>query len=225
LKRGQQRLLIHRDKEADPSPESTTPSELVNDNDEMGRLEEVRYFLCVADEQLMKDHERGDIVKIDWLDRLAFRQIEQVHQRESANSDRLYLYVDLPRFDFPVVFSEQASHSIGDDTDRQEGHVPQPPIPLLTPSGQAPPTTSGLAPNMLSTDAHLWRTYDPDAWRDNPVEVKHRKLLRSQRLGDEGKDLKPGPADRDRLNVSTSYESRLMTGNIQTSPYRISFGA
>jgi phosphatidylinositol 3-kinase len=57
----------------------------------------------------MKDHERGDIVKIDWLDLLAFRQIEQVHQRESANSDCLYLYVDLPRFDFPVVFSEQAS--------------------------------------------------------------------------------------------------------------------
>lgn len=57
--------------------------------------------------QLMKDHERGDIVKIDWLDRLAFRQIEQVHQQESLESQHLYLYVDLPRFDFPVVFSEQ----------------------------------------------------------------------------------------------------------------------
>jgi len=55
---------------------------------------------------------------------------------------------------------------------------------------------------MLSTDPHLWRAYDPDAWRDNPIETKHRKLLRSQRLGDEGKDLKPGPVDRDRLNVS-----------------------
>lgn len=55
----------------------------------------------------MKDHERGDIVKIDWLDRLAFRTIEQVHQAESAKSDQLFLYVDLPRFDFPVVYSEQ----------------------------------------------------------------------------------------------------------------------
>lgn len=60
----------------------------------------------------MKDHERGDIVKIDWLDRLAFRQIEQVHQRESAKSDELYLYVDLPRFDFPVVFSEQVRYTL-----------------------------------------------------------------------------------------------------------------
>jgi phosphatidylinositol 3-kinase len=59
-----------------------------------------------------------------------------------------------------------------------------------------------LKPESLSEDPWLWRTYDPDAWRENPVEIKHRKLLRSQRLGDEGKDLKPGPADRDRLNVS-----------------------
>jgi phosphatidylinositol 3-kinase len=59
---------------------------------------------------------------------------------------------------------------------------------------------------MLSTDPHLWRTYDPDAWRENPIETKHRKLLRSQRLGDEGKDLKPGPVDRDRLNVGISND-------------------
>jgi hypothetical protein len=41
LKRGQQRLRIHRDKEADPSAQSTTPSESPEDVDEMGRLEEV----------------------------------------------------------------------------------------------------------------------------------------------------------------------------------------
>lgn len=27
----------------------------------------------------MKDHERGDLPKVDWLDRMAFRQIEKVH--------------------------------------------------------------------------------------------------------------------------------------------------
>jgi hypothetical protein len=41
LKRGQQRLRIHRDKEADPSVQTTTPSESPEDADEMGRLEEV----------------------------------------------------------------------------------------------------------------------------------------------------------------------------------------
>lgn len=29
--------------------------------------------------QLVKDFERGDILKIDWLDRLTFRQIEKAH--------------------------------------------------------------------------------------------------------------------------------------------------
>ena len=41
LKRGQQRLRIHRDKEADPAVQTTTPSESPEDADEMGRLEEV----------------------------------------------------------------------------------------------------------------------------------------------------------------------------------------
>lgn len=177
LRRGQQRLLLHRGKQADPAWDTATPSDLLGHVDEMGRLEE-----------LMKDHERGDIVKIDWLDRLAFRQIEQVHQRESAESEHLYLYVDMPRFDFPVVFSEQ------------ENPIPMPPVPILPTPGQAAPTTSGLPSDMLTTDVHLWKLYDPDAWRDNPVELKHRKLLRSQRLGEEGRDLKPGPVERDRLN-------------------------
>ena len=30
-------------------------------------------------------------------------------QREMENSNKLFLYVDLPRFDFPVVFAEQVS--------------------------------------------------------------------------------------------------------------------
>lgn len=110
----------------------------------------------------------------------------------------MYLYVDLPKFDFPVVFSEQ------------ESLITLPPQPVIHPPSQTSQPTSALPPNLLSNDPHLWKTYDPEAWRENPVEIKHRKLLRSQRLGDEGRDLKPGPADRDRLNVSaTSHKLNL----------------
>jgi phosphatidylinositol 3-kinase len=84
----------------------------------------------------------------------------------------------------------------------QESPITLPPAPLLPPPSQVTQNVSALPPKLLSSDPHLWRTYDPDAWRENPVEIKHRKLLRSQRLGDEGRDIKPGPADRDRLNVS-----------------------
>ncbi|TYJ55431.1 hypothetical protein B9479_003934 [Cryptococcus floricola] len=178
LKRGQQRLYIHRGVEADPRPNSTTPSEVLNrEDDEMGRLE-----------SLIKEFDRGDINKVEWLDRLAFRKLEKAHVRETSKSKDMYLYVDLPKFDFPVVYSEQ------------ESLLSVPPAPVAHLSPTSVPPVLALPPNFLSSDRHLWRTYDPDAWRDNPVEIKHRKLLRSQRLGEAGKDLKPGPSDRDRLN-------------------------
>lgn len=79
-----------------------------------------------------------------------------------------------------------------------------PPQPVLAEQPQGAAQLSVLPPDTLTNDPNLWRTYDPDVWRENPVETKHRKLLRSQRLGDEGRDLKPGPVDRDRLAVSLS---------------------
>lgn len=113
LKKGKQRLFLWKGKEADGGVESETPSK-IGLKDEMGRLE-----------KLVKKHERGDITRMDWLDKLAFRQIEQIHavsrcvsggatsgadavvlQAESDKSDNLFLYIDMPRFDFPVVFSE-----------------------------------------------------------------------------------------------------------------------
>jgi len=68
-----------------------------------------------------------------------------------------------------------------------------------------------LPADYLTADKSLWKLYDPDSWRDNPVELKHRKLLRSQRLGDEGKDLKPSPAERDQLNVGSWTIAALLT--------------
>lgn len=109
-------------------------------------------------------------------------------------------------FPSSLLWTSKYIHTSWKIADLKEGTIPQPPIPLLPPNNP-PPTLSGIPPNMLSTDPHLWRTYDPDAWRENPIETKHRKLLRSQRLGDEGKDLKPGPVDRDRLNVSIRYDN------------------
>lgn len=80
LRRGQQRLFVHRGVEADPKPDTTTPSEVSTVEDEMGRLE-----------QLVKDYERGDITKVDWLDRIAFRQIERAHA-VSRNSVHLLTF-------------------------------------------------------------------------------------------------------------------------------------
>ena len=97
LKKGNQRLFLWAGRHADGRVETETPSK-VGLKDEMGRLE-----------KLVKQHERGDITRMDWLDKLAFRQIEHVHASAAQKSTNLFLYVDLPRFDWPVVFSEVVS--------------------------------------------------------------------------------------------------------------------
>lgn len=54
----------------------------------------------------MNKYERGQIQRIDWLDRLAFRSIEKVKEQESARAgnSHLYLVVDFCSFDHRVVF-------------------------------------------------------------------------------------------------------------------------
>ena len=77
LRKGKQRLYLWKGVAADPHNASETPSK-VGLKDEMGRLE-----------KLVKRHERGDIARLDWLDKLAFRQIEKIHKAGSLLSTRL----------------------------------------------------------------------------------------------------------------------------------------
>ncbi|KAJ3291967.1 Phosphatidylinositol (PI) 3-kinase [Borealophlyctis nickersoniae] len=58
-------------------------------------------------EKLMRKYERGDMARVDWLDHLVFREIEKINKHECATSKKLYLYIDLPQFDFPLVFNEK----------------------------------------------------------------------------------------------------------------------
>lgn len=48
---------------------------------------------------------------------------------------------------------------------------------------------------------HYSIVLDPDFQRENPVEAKHRRLVRSHRNGPLDRDLKPNPKIRDELNV------------------------
>jgi len=83
LRRGKHRLLLWQGQEADGSFDTKTPSK-VGSHDEMGRLEKVlpmseytRHALTTL--QLMKKFERGDLPKNEWLDKMAFRRIEEIH--------------------------------------------------------------------------------------------------------------------------------------------------
>lgn len=116
-------------------------------------------------------------------------------QEESAKSDKLYLYIDLPRFDLPVVFGEI--------------EFPMPSLPVLVTSASAPSaattTTSGntATASVLSASAEngLFSIVDPEIARDNPVEAKHLRLVRSHRSGPLDREMKPNAVTRDELNV------------------------
>jgi phosphatidylinositol 3-kinase len=50
--------------------------------------------------KLAKKHRNGQIQKIDWLDRLTFREIEVINEREKRESDYLYLMVEFPTIEY-----------------------------------------------------------------------------------------------------------------------------
>jgi phosphatidylinositol 3-kinase len=56
----------------------------------------------------------------------------------------------------------------------------------------------------MATDAHLWSVVDPEVARDNPVEDKHRRLVRSHRSSPYDRELKPNAKIRDELGVGVN---------------------
>lgn len=155
LKKGRQKLLLHSNVKADPYINTSTPAECT-ETTEMDRLEE-----------LVKAHEAGDIPRVEWLDNLAFRQLEKVASVASQSTNS-FLIVEYPRFDFPVLYaSPDYSYTIKADVNIHQNS--------------------------------LVMVYDPEAHNQNPIESKHRRLVRSHRNGPLDKDLKPSPRIRDTL--------------------------
>ncbi|KAL4247958.1 Phosphatidylinositol 3-kinase VPS34 [Abortiporus biennis] len=177
LRRGKHRLLLWPGKEADGSSDTTTPSK-VGTRDEMGRLE-----------KLVKKYERGDLPKSDWLDALAFRKMAEIHAAETEKSESLFLYIDMPRFDFPVIFSEPDASAVASSS-----------TTVATPVATPAPQTSSIA-----NDTHLWAVIDPDISKENPVEDKHRRLVRSHRSSPYDRELKPNAKIRDELSEILNY--------------------
>lgn len=137
-------------------------------------------------EKIVKRHEQGDLPRLDWLDNLAFRKIEQLHTSIKSNgqvSEDVFVYIDFPRFDFPVIFSENEY-----------------PPPL---SGLHLSTLNLMTNGVIETGegGPVCSVWDPEAIKDNPVEAKHRRLVRSHRNGPLDRDLKPNAKIRDELNV------------------------
>ncbi|KAK3838131.1 MAG: atypical/PIKK/PI3K protein kinase [Linnemannia gamsii] len=183
---GPQKVRMWPDCEADGNDTSKTPSE-TGEKDEMDRFE-----------KLLKKQDRGDIPKVEWLDNLAYRQIEQIHKKLLAQSDKMLLNIDLPKFDFPVIFDEHEYESKVYGSFSSFG-------------GSASNSIPSFHSNMPGSSVFI--VDDPEIARENPVEAKHRRLVRSHRNGPLDRQLKPNPKIRDELAQILRYPpSHSLTG-------------
>ncbi|CEP14473.1 hypothetical protein [Parasitella parasitica] len=196
LRKGKQKLHLWPDCEADGNHDTSTPSKLSNiDDNDMNKLE-----------KLMKRFDCGDIRPEEWLDVMAFRQIENIHKNISKTSTDLALYVDLPKFDFPVVYGEMEYDLPGPFTIVQTSTTQNinDNEPLMTAMSQHIYPDDNTV-NDQDALMHYSIILDPDFQRENPVEAKHRRLVRSHRNGPLDRDLKPNPKIRDELNSIMGY--------------------
>ncbi|KAL4980523.1 kinase-like domain-containing protein [Aspergillus desertorum] len=181
-------------------------------------------------EVLIKKHEMEEIPQIDWMDQLVFRQLERLklsadkaarkrailmeanrnnrrpdgekdEDEEKIEDENFTLYIEFPRFDHPIVWSDHE----------------YPPLPISSypqnGTGNVNGTLKSLpevrfGPGIEGDDGEeVIRIYDPEVGQTgNPCEDKHRRLIRSHRTGIMDRDLKPNPKIRDELNTIMSYE-------------------
>lgn len=152
-------------KAADPGPNDSTPGKPRNKEGQITSLK-----------KLKKMYNNNLINKIEWMDRLAFREIELINEREKRKSEFMYLMVEFPivklnGLEYDVVYYEEE----GDD----------------------------LIPFRVQAD--IVTVPDSEIGLENLVEKKHHILSRSLRSGMSDKDAKPNAAVRDTLNTIVGY--------------------
>ncbi|XP_042007161.1 phosphatidylinositol 3-kinase, root isoform-like isoform X2 [Salvia splendens] len=104
LKTGKHKLRLWVGEEADGSIHTKTPGKVPKE--ERGELERL--------EKLVNKYERGQIQRVDWLDRLAFKAMERIKERESLKngSSHLYVVIDFCSFEHRIVFQESGANII-----------------------------------------------------------------------------------------------------------------
>ncbi len=154
LRKGIHDLRVWPDVVADGSLKNSTPGEIEDRSEtpsEMAKLS-----------KLVQKHRKGRMMTVDWLDRLTYREIEVINEREKRHSNQLFLTVEFPKFHYDDF--EHAVVYFESDGDLPETHLPQSEFRVVL---------------------------DPDRNLDNLVERKHHNLTHTLRKGHNVRDLKP----------------------------------
>nr|GEY03891.1 phosphatidylinositol 3-kinase, root isoform isoform X1 [Tanacetum cinerariifolium] len=174
LKTGKHKLRLWQGKEADGSVHTTTPGKVPKE--ERGELERL--------EKLVNKYERGQIQRVDWLDRLAFKAMDKIKDLESSKngSSHLYVLVDFSSFEHRVVLQESGPNLI--------------------------------IPASINSTNELVTVWDPEVGKINPSEHKQLKLARSLNRGIIDRDLKPSSTERKSIQRILKYPpTRTLSGD------------
>ncbi|GAU33793.1 hypothetical protein TSUD_221310 [Trifolium subterraneum] len=174
LKTGKQKLRLWAGKEADGTFPTSTPGKVPRH--ERGELERL--------EKLVNKYERGQIQRVDWLDRLTFKTMEKIKERESLKngSSHLYLVVDFCSFEHRVVFQESGANFV--------------------------------LPSPIASTNDIVIVWDPEVGKVNPSEHKQLKLARSLTRGVIDRDLKPSSNERKSIQRILKYPpTRTLSGD------------
>lgn len=95
-------LRVWQNMEADGKNKTATP----------GKGKDTKKHQMQRLAKLAKKYRNGQIHKVDWLDRLTFREIEKINDREKKESDYLYLMIEFPEIvcnnkSYSIVYFEQ----------------------------------------------------------------------------------------------------------------------
>ncbi|XP_002005497.2 phosphatidylinositol 3-kinase catalytic subunit type 3 [Drosophila mojavensis] len=127
--------------------------------------------------KLAKKHRNGQVQKVDWLDRLTFREIEVINEREKRMSDYMFLMIEFPT----IIVDDMYTYSVVYFEPEVDSKYKLPAKPKLV-----------LVP-------------DSEIQMENLVERKHHRLARSERSGISDRDAKPTTIIRDQLHKIVCY--------------------
>lgn len=101
FRKGMVDLQVWPYKEADPGPKNSTPGKSSNPEEQMYTLG-----------KLTKKYRNGQIKNVDWMDRLTFREIEGINEKEKKSSDFMYLMIEFPETGMDVVYYEEECYDL-----------------------------------------------------------------------------------------------------------------
>ncbi|KAJ5071966.1 phosphatidylinositol 3-kinase catalytic subunit type 3 [Anaeramoeba ignava] len=190
LRRGEYHLLIYLNKKGDGSTKIETQG-LIPKTEQIGRLE-----------RSLRRHKRDIFFQlkpeVNWLDTSIMEKIDEEFDKYSEEKKRIFLLVEFPTFRKKIILNETMKYYpqmvIFQEKFQKE---PLPPLSLLSGSSR------------VENDC-LW---DPEMFKDNPVEMKNRKLSRSRRTGID-RNLKPNSEEIKTIEAIISQPpTKILTDN------------